>query len=182
MPKEPTAPMSMVQPIFFGDGECGATFSACRTWRYCLWRRWSARQERETRIVAFVGLNPSTADESVNDPTVRRCIAFAKRWEFDGLAMLNLFAYRATAPADMKAADDCVGELNDEAIKQVASVCAQTICCWGADGGHLHRGSQVKQLLSQTCGRAVWHLGFTLHGHPKHPLYLRSDTERVRWA
>jgi hypothetical protein len=83
----------------------GADFSPCRTWRYKLSRRWSLTGP----MIAFVGLNPSTADEIDDDPTVRRCIGFARRWGFSGMYMLNVFAYRSTNPRELRTATDPVG-------------------------------------------------------------------------
>lgn len=77
----------------------GAQFSQCRKYRYALWRTWD-----DDSHITFIGLNPSTADETEDDPTIRRCIAYAKKWEFGGINMLNLFAFRATSPGDMKRA------------------------------------------------------------------------------
>ena len=77
----------------------GAIFSSCRKYRYALWRNWD-----ETKpCVMIIGLNPSTADENENDPTITRCINFAKSWGYGGVCVTNLFAYCATVPSDMKA-------------------------------------------------------------------------------
>ena len=98
--------MAKQRLLFDGAGmEKGARFSESRTHRYALWRIW----EKGAPMVMFVGLNPSTADETQDDPTIRRCIDFAKRWGYGGLYMLNIFAFRATNPKDMKAAADPVG-------------------------------------------------------------------------
>lgn len=183
-------------PIFLGSGSSGATLSPCRTWRYCLWRRWTDRPiyasdadfsitpgtvndsiigNDSGNMCAFIGLNPSTADETEDDPTIRRCIGFAKSWGCDGIAMLNLFAFRATDPKDMKAAVDPVGPWNDEAIRRVTSICRMTICCWGTHGVHRFRDSHVKALLFR---KQAFCLGRSKDGYPKHPLYLKSNTER----
>lgn len=83
----------------------GAHFSRCRRYRYALWRQWQAAGP----MLMLIGLNPSTADAERNDPTIRRCIGFAHDWGFGGVWVLNLFAWRATLPADLKAAADPVG-------------------------------------------------------------------------
>jgi hypothetical protein len=173
-------------PQFLGSGVSGATFSPCRTWRYCLWRRWRDHgifDIDDTRlgddnqdVCAFIGLNPSTADELEDDPTIRRCIGFAKSWGFGGIAMLNLFAFRATDPKDMKAARDPVGPWNDDALRRVTRVCRSTICCWGAHGSFRFRDSHVKALLFR---KSTYCLGRTNDGQPKHPLYLKATTERL---
>ena len=92
----------------------GARFSVDRKYRYALWRHWNGNKERN--YVAFVGLNPSTADEKTDDPTIRRCMGFARSWGFNGIWMINAFAFRATKPKDMKAAIDPIGPDNDYAI------------------------------------------------------------------
>lgn len=165
---------------FIGDGPTGAVLDETRAYRYSLWRRWHECCA-PSLMCAFVGLNPSTADETADDPTIRRCIGFAKRWGFGGLVMLNIFAFRATDPKDMKASRDPVGPLNDEALRSVAAVVGRVVCCWGAHGSHKLRGSLVKFALKTTAKRAVYHLGLSNGGHPKHPLYLSAETEPIRW-
>lgn len=151
----------------------GAEFSPCRTWRYTLWRFWGTEPNR--RLVAFIGLNPSTADETANDPTVTRCIGYARRWGFDGMFMLNAFGYRATYPVDMKAAADPIGPGNDESLRKVSRQCEQLIAAWGAHGSYQNRGQQVCELLN----RPLYCLKKTNGGFPGHPLYLKKDAERV---
>ena len=80
------------------------TFSSCRTYRYVLWRELDAANPR---YALFIGLNPSTADEVADDPTIRRCKDFARRWGYGAVCVANLFAYRATKPAKLKAALAC---------------------------------------------------------------------------
>lgn len=158
----------------------GATFSDCRKYRYTLNRRW-VHGVAPVNMVAFIGLNPSTADETLNDPTIRRCIQFAKDWGFGGLVMLNLFAYRATDPKVMKAVVDPVGRKNNEAIVDVAIQVGGVICAWGTHGIHMGRASAVRSLLADF-GVSVQHLGLTKDGHPKHPLYLKSTSERIGYV
>ncbi len=131
-------------------------------------------------MAVFIGLNPSTADETVDDPTIRRCINFARSWGRSGVVMLNIFALRSTDPKVLFAVSDPVGLDNDHALTVVSAVCQPVVACWGVHGSHLARGYYVKQLLRQTCP-AVFHLGLTKSGQPKHPLYLRKTTERIRW-
>ena len=106
--------------------EATAKFSACRTYRYTLWRIWGGGK----RFVQFIGLNPSTADEFKNDPTVRRCIIYAKDWGFDGICMTNLFAYRSTNPAVMKKQAEPIGEENDEWLLEIASRSELIVAAW----------------------------------------------------
>lgn len=153
------------------DMHRSAEFSPCRTWRYALHRRW----DESLPTLAVIGLNPSTADETQDDPTIRRIMGFARSWGFGGIAMLNLFAFRATDPKDMKAARDPVGLDNDRAIMlHTEDRCV--LCCWGAHGQHKGRAARVLSNLERHACRP-FHLGRTKAGHPKHPLYLRSDTQ-----
>lgn len=165
-------------PQFVGDGPCGAVFDdGLRRYRYSLWRRW--RDDCEpSEMVAFIGLNPSTADESQDDPTIRRCIGFAKSWGFGGLVMLNLFAFRDTDPRGMKLERHPVGPWNDETIRRVCQVCGRTVCCWGHHGQFRFRSSEVRLIVRQF----GWHFGLTTNGEPKHPLYLKADSKLIRWA
>jgi hypothetical protein len=121
-------------------------------------------------MCAFIGLNPSTADESVNDPTVRRCIEFARDWGYGGMYMLNAFAFRATDPRVMKAHSDPVGADNDRALMYFSGLSMITIAAWGCHGAHQDRHSRVIELIPN-----LHCLGITKHGFPKHPLYLRAD-------
>ena len=155
----------------------GAEFSPCRTWRYALWREWGAGP-----FVSFIGLNPSTADETVNDNTVSRCIKFAEYWGFNGMRMLNIFAFRATDPARMKRAKDPIGPDNDQAILRYLMDRRNRliVACWGVHGSHMSRGWEVRKKLLEG-----WNLkcfGTTKAGAPKHPLYLPSDAELVEFS
>jgi len=163
---------------YLGDNpmnHSGATFSACQRYRYTLWRWWSMEPMDPARMVAFVGLNPSTADASVDDPTIRRCINFAKAWGYDGMVMLNLFAWRDTDPKGMKAASNPIGEDNGGAIIMVCQAVATVVLCWGVHGEFLGRGYRVQQMLTKV--RECHCFGLTKEGHPKHPLYLANNTQ-----
>ena len=144
--------------------------SPCRTYRYALWREWIGGEG----YAMFVGLNPSTADEVQDDPTIRRCIAFAKAWGYSGLCMTNLFAFRATDPRDMKIAADPVGPDNDAHLLALSADAGVIVAAWGVHGSYKGRASAVCKLLpSLHC------LGLTKEGHPKHPLYLRKSLTPV---
>lgn len=162
---------------FVREGEKGALFDESRIYRYSLWRRWGFGSGIEAvtlgDMVTFIGLNPSTADESEDDPTIRRCIGFAKQWGFGGLVMLNIFAFRATDPKDMKKQLNPIGKLNDAAIQNVTDRIGRTVCAWGVHGAWMNRGAAVRAMVRGT----AFHLGQTKQGFPKHPLYLASDTE-----
>ena len=153
-----------------------AWFSPCGTYRYGLRRVWGPYKETGW-LCAFVMLNPSTADENVDDPTIRRCIGFAKAWGFSGLHVANLFALRSTDPKALRKHRDPVGPANDSMIRGLASDCDDVICAWGAHGKLNGRAERVLTLLR---GMRVSHLGLTKAGQPRHPLYLPKSTERVR--
>lgn len=148
----------------------GAVFSECRRYRYLLWRVWNRLPGK--RCVMFVGLNPSTADETEDDPTIRRCIGFAQSWGFDGLYMLNAYAFRATDPKVMLAAADPVGPDNDKALAFYGYESAFVVVAWGARCP-LEREREVLGLL----GRGIHCFGLTKQGRPKHPLYLWKHTK-----
>jgi hypothetical protein len=139
-------------------------------YRYILTRDWS--DGAPTKTVVFVGLNPSTADAEVDDPTIRRCIGFAKAWGFNRLVMVNLFAYRATDPTDMKRAEDPVGELNTTIVCAASHAADLTVAVWGTHGIFKHQGASYLEGLKEP-----HHLGLSKNGFPKHPLYLRADTQ-----
>lgn len=151
-----------------------AEFSPCRRYRYALLRAW----QPDRGFAMFVGLNPSTADETSDDPTIRRCIGFAKAWGYGALCMTNLFGYRATQPADMLAQADPVGPENDAYLLSMAAKADVVVAAWGTEGTFLKRDEHVRVLL----GRKLHYLRLTKHGHPGHPLYLPADLQPVEWV
>jgi len=144
---------------------CSASLSSCRLYRYDLWRKWG-----DAPYCMFVGLNPSTADEKQDDPTIRRCVGYAKRWNYGGLCMVNLFAFRATQPRDMMAAKDPIGPHNDRTLKTLSQGAGIVIAAWGKDGNYMGRDKQVTALLPH-----LYCLKQNKDGSPAHPLYLRGD-------
>ncbi|MBW2342530.1 MAG: DUF1643 domain-containing protein [Deltaproteobacteria bacterium] len=150
--------------------ESGAEFSPDRVYRYSLWRFWS----KDSAYAAFVGLNPSTADEHKDDPTIRRCIRYAKDWGYSGVIMLNLFAYRSTDPKRLYTVDDPIGPDNDFHIRSASSKAQVTVAAWGNHGDYLDRAATVIHLL-----KAPQCLGVTKAGSPRHPLYLKKDLKPV---
>lgn len=154
-----------------------AVLSPCRTYRYTLWRSWLGGSGH----VMFVGLNPSTADEKLDDPTIRRCMGFAQTWGYAGLCMTNLFAYRATDPADMfahaQAGGDVIGPENDEWLRDAAGRTSVVVAAWGAHGDFLHRAAAVQKLLLPK----LHYLRLTKGGHPGHPLYLPKTLTPVAY-
>jgi hypothetical protein len=156
--------------------DTGALFSPCRRWRYLLWRRW----DQERGICAFVGLNPSTADETKDDPTIRRCIGFAKAWGYGALFMLNAYAYRATNPQVMKAyGANAIGPLNNEYLRRAALECDLVVAAWGVNCDDLREHAIRRDF--EAIRKPLHVLGLTKDGHPKHPLYLRGDLEPRPW-
>jgi len=149
-----------------------AAYSGCGRYRYALWRRWG-----EGAQLLFVMLNPSTASETANDPTIRRCIGFAREWGYAALAVANLFAWRTPSPARLRDARGPVGGENDSWIGRLQADSALTVAAWG-NHGRLHgRGAAVRALL-----RDPRVLGLTVAGAPRHPLYVRADTRPQRWS
>ncbi len=142
-------------------------------YRYRLDRIWSDRP----RIV-FVGLNPSTADAHVDDPTLRRCISFATSWGYGALSVVNLFALRSPRPADLLRESDPVGPRNDVFIEEAMAGADRVWVGWGNHGRLNGRGEAFTSRLAVE----VWCVGKTRHGQPRHPLYVRGDTllERYR--
>lgn len=132
-------------------------------------------------MCGFIGLNPSTADETVNDPTITRCINFAKAWGYGSLHMLNLFAFRATDPTVMKAQGGAaVGPRNDEYLVSAARRAGLVVAAWGTHGVFRGREAQVRQAMAgENLNLSV--LRLTKHGHPQHPLYLPGSSVPVEW-
>ena len=159
-----------------GDAASVAVYSDCERYRYMLTRVWVP----EGRKALFIMLNPSTATEVQNDPTVERCERRARALGFGAFRVLNIFAWRDTDPKAMRAAEDPVGPGNDAAIQQSLAWADQVICAWGTHGAHLNRGPAVEALLRQA-GVALFHLGLSKAGHPKHPLYIGYDVQPVSW-
>ncbi len=126
-------------------------------------------------------LNPSTADETVLDPTCSRARDYAERWGYGALIVTNVFAWRATDPADMKAARDPVGRGNDRAILAAARAAALVVCAWGNHGAHLGRAARVRELLGQA-EIALYALRVNANGEPAHPLYLPGALRARRWG
>jgi len=160
-----------------GDAASTAVYSPCERYRYVLTRDWGGPGER----VLFVMLNPSTATETQNDPTVERCERRARALGFGAFRVCNIFAFRATDPRVMRAAPDPTGPENDDAIRDGAVWADQIICAWGSHGAHLNRGAAVAAMLRAT-GRPLFHLGLTKGGEPRHPLYLSYSLRPEPWT
>lgn len=183
--------MSDSQLRLRGDGEGTlvpeAVLSADRRYRYALWRETGAGS---SGTVLFVMLNPSTADEEVPDPTVRRCVGFARDWCYRRVAVGNLWPLRSTQWGQLRwAAKEPAGEklcgvdghpphsLNDCWLRRLAEEATLVVAAWGANAPKVHPDREkFVRLLLQEYG-PVYCLGTTKGGQPKHPLYLPADTE-----
>lgn len=152
-----------------------ASFSPDRRYRYSLTRVWSRGP-----MMTVVGLNPSTADESVLDNTLKKCVKFAHSWGYGGFHMANLFAFRATDPIDMKACFEPVGLDNDKHLVELAFASKLVLAAWGTHGGWLGRDAEVIELLTGH-GVNLSCLKLTKDGHPWHPLYVKDSTHPIRF-
>jgi hypothetical protein len=150
-----------------------AEISPCGRYRYALTRRWS-----HGPTVGWVMLNPSTADSLVDDPTSRRCISFVKAWGYGGLVVANLYAFRATKPADLWKAADPIGPDNDGHLQHVAAGCDRIVAAWGAHA----RPDRIAAVLALPGMDRLAALALTNGGQPRHPLYLRGDLVPQHWA
>ncbi|MGY6549837.1 MAG: DUF1643 domain-containing protein [Roseinatronobacter sp.] len=159
-----------------GDAPSVAVYSPCEKYRYLLTRAWTPQTGR----VLFVMLNPSTATELQNDPTVERCERRARALGFGAFRVCNIFAWRATDPRVMRAQADPIGPLNDAAILESALWADQVICAWGTHGAHLGRGPAVAAML-RAQNIPLAHLGLSKDGHPKHPLYIGYSVQPTPW-
>lgn len=156
----------------FNDNSIGAEFSPCRKYRYSLWRIWNKNKP----LVVFICLNPSTADENKNDPTIRRCINYAEAWGYGGMVMLNIFAYRSKDRSKIYDVDDPVGPENDKYIKSWCQKADKIIVAWGNDGIFEGRSSDVLRWLNRP-----YCLARTLMGEPSHPLYMKKNLKPIRF-
>jgi hypothetical protein len=152
------------------------TFSPCRRYRYTLWRDWSDLATPDTGYLMVIGLNPSTADETDDDPTIRKCKAFARQFGYTSLCMTNLFAWRDTDPAKMKKAEEPIGPDNDTHLLHCAAHAGMILAAWGKHGAHRDRAAAVVKLLAQSSLHA---LRLNNDGSPEHPLYIPYTVQPV---
>ncbi|MBD2020646.1 DUF1643 domain-containing protein [Leptolyngbya sp. FACHB-36] len=155
--------------------QLGAVLDPTTTYRYSLWRSWNSDAPR----IGFVMLNPSRADATVNDPTIRRCIRFAQTWNFGSLEVVNLFAYRTADPSTLRHVADPIGSENDRYLTAFGDRVACILLAWGNGGTLLGRDRAVLPLFAQ---RPVYCIGTTKLGQPRHPLYVRADVLYVQFA
>lgn len=147
-------------------------FSPDRKYRYVLWRVW----DTEKPYCMFIGLNPSTADEIVNDNTVTRCINYSRDWGYGSLCMTNLFAWRETKAELMKKQLEPIGLENNEHLLELSKNAGIVIAAWGNHGEHLNRGNEIKKLIPN-----LYCLKISKNGNPYHPLYLKSDLKPIKY-
>lgn len=159
--------------------DTGAVFSECQRYRYRLWRRWKGPGTSKGRV-NFILLNPSTADATTDDPTVRRCEGFARSWGYGEIIVTNLFAFRSTDPAALRDTPDPVGPHNDMNINSTAMRSDLIVCAWGAGGLLLNRAERVCELLRDF---ELHYLKLTERGkQPSHPLYLHGGLQPQLWV
>lgn len=166
----------MTTPDLFDPLASDARVSPCGRYRYTLERRWS----RAARLL-WVMLNPSTADAERDDPTIRRCVGFARAWGYGGITVVNLFAWRATDPSELRDVADPVGPENNEVIEEALNAHASCVAAWGQTKyAEPLRVSLVEQLASGA-GRALYCLGVNKDGSPKHPLFVPGTARLRAW-
>lgn len=166
-------------------------FDSERKYRFTLWREWD--QDLLTgcaddlpnidKYVQFIGLNPSTADEKINDRTIRRCIGFAQSWGYGALCMTNIFPFRATDPVDMMSNQepDAMRIENANWVVKIAKSAGLIVCAWGKDGSYLNRANKFLKHFREVEKLKLHHLGLNSDGSPKHPLYLSKTLKPIPW-
>lgn len=157
--------------------ESDAVISDCKRYRYLLRRTWDHEKPR----ALFVMLNPSTADAEEDDATIRSLVRICTALKFGSFEVVNLFAWRATDPDDLAEVDDPIGDMNDAVIAAAIIRCDLHICAWGAFKFAQTRGEHLQTKIRAT-RPAMFCLGKTKSGAPKHPLYLKTDVELLRYG
>lgn len=151
-----------------------ASFSRCGAYRYSLTRQWNTGDGR----CVFIGLNPSTSDAHVDDPTIRRCMGFTTDWGFSEMIMVNLFAYRTPHPDLLKKTLDPEGPYNRRALRKSCQAASCVVAAWGAHGTHMDQAERLARIWSK---QPVYCFGTTQSGQPRHPLYQRADAKLARF-
>lgn len=170
---ESSAPGHLGESVALASGLPAAYISADGLYRYDLLREWEV--EGPDPQICWVMLNPSTADATQDDPTIRRCVGFSKAWGFGSLIVVNLFALRSTDPKALLSSDvSPIGPENDACIERAVWEADCVMAAWGTKGGYLNRAAKVTDLIVRT-GRTIHCLARTKDGHPKHPLYVKGD-------
>lgn len=167
---------AVAQQELFGSVEsAGARFDPARRYRYRLWRRWA-----KGPALLWIMLNPSTADERVLDPTLRRCIDYTRRWGFPAMEIGNLYAFRATKPKDLWTVDDPVGPENFEVLEALVCSAAKVIVGWGGNAKP-DVLEQISTLFEEHRVRPFCVGKSEDTGQPYHPLYQPKDAELIPW-
>jgi hypothetical protein len=184
---------------------CGIGAEISGPYRYLLWREWrdlaspcprdhwwwwdaydgAGHQLGGPLSVVFVMLNPSTADSRLDDPTIRRCVDFAKRWQYQRIDVVNLFAYRATRPQVILGMDhtvDIVGPRNQDFVERALDQAGLIVCAWGNHGTHLGQDQTMMGWIQGASNLPLMCLGRTRSGQPKHPLYVPAEKKLERFA
>jgi hypothetical protein len=143
----------------------GANISIDKKYRYSLYRIWND----ELPKVAFICLNPSIADDKIDDPTINRCIEFAKSWGYGGFYMLNLFAFRATNPSELTKVNDPIGMDNQNVILETITKVDKVICAWGNEGILLNQNKKILSIIENP-----YCIKINSSGEPSHPLFLKK--------
>lgn len=143
-----------------------AKFSTCGQYRYTWWRTWDEAKP----YAMIIGLNPTVADDVTANPTLVRCIRFAKAWGYGGVCVVNLFAYLAATPSDLMKAPEPIGKENDEWLMKLAQSAGVVVAAWGNSGGFMNRSDKVKKKIKN-----LHCLKVNQSGEPAHPLYLKAD-------
>lgn len=157
--------MTTTEGKLIEDNRSGAIFSECRNYRYALWRIW----DESKPLVMFIGLNPSTANEASDDPTIRRVKSMAKTWGYGGVYMMNLFAWVTAYPEELKSCIDPIGG-NIEWLYRISQRCDKVVFAWG----NFKEAEQRAKEVATTFPNA-YALHVNKNGSPKHPLYVKSD-------
>lgn len=159
----------------------GAILSPCGRYRYALWRAlWTpwTEEERSNYSLAWVMLNPSTADAALDDPTIRRCMSFSRQWGFRRMVVFNLFGLRATNPDELLRAADPEGPDLRRYLQHIC-LCSSVMVAWGAHSLARDQYARVADLLA---AKQLNCLRETKHGAPGHPLYIPGDTDAILWS
>ena len=160
----------MNRPLF-DDQSSGAEFSGDYKHRYALWRIW----DESKPLVMFIGLNPSTANETTNDPTIRRVIGMAKQWGFGGVYMMNCFTYVSTDPNELVKDKDL--EWNNRRLLHIARRCQEIVFAWGAFEAAKERGQELAAMFPKAKALII-----NQDGSPRHPLYVPKSVRLVDYA
>lgn len=167
-----------------------AGFSTDKVYRYVLMRTKEDSlnlfetvedAEKQGKTINFLMLNPSTADDTKDDPTVAKCMKWAWNWGYDQLVVTNIFAFRATDPAELyQTPKNPIGDGNDYFLQIVAAQSKTVVCAWGTHGKYMDRGNYVLEKVLKPLKIDLFFLGLTKDGQPKHPLYLRNNTQLIK--